>query len=77
MRRLAEDDNAKNTFRHSTYISVTGGGSGSLTNPLAFLTDLKENRAQREANGHMLRRLNAIEDGDCVLSLHTSGNLYR
>lgn len=74
--RLFTDDNPRNTFRNSTYISVTGGGGGS-TQSLSFLTDIKENRAQRKACGELLRRLNVLSGTDCVLSLHPSGKMYR
>lgn len=74
--RLFADNNPQNTFRHSTYISVTGGGGGH-SHSLSFLTDIEENRDQRKACGELLRRLNVLEVDDCVLSMHTSGNLYR
>jgi hypothetical protein len=75
-KRLATDKNPENTFRHSTYISVTGGGGGA-TASLAFLTDSRENRAQRAACGDLMRRLGLLTSKDCVLSMHPSGNLYR
>ncbi|KAL3419062.1 hypothetical protein PVAG01_09283 [Phlyctema vagabunda] len=74
--RLLEDDHPENTFRHSTYVSMTGGGGGSST-PLAFLTDIHENRAQRVAIGDLVRRCGLLEKTDCVLSMHTSGKMYR
>ena len=77
MRRLAADDNPQNTYRHSTSISITGGGGSGSTTPLAFLTDIRENRAQRAACGDLVRRLGLMGERDCVLSMHTSGKMYR
>ncbi|KFX88684.1 hypothetical protein V490_07472 [Pseudogymnoascus sp. VKM F-3557] len=74
--RLFADNNPQNTFRHSTYISVTGGGGGE-SHSLSFLTDIKENRAQRKACGELLRRLNVLKVDDCVVSMHATGKLYR
>ncbi|KFY10512.1 hypothetical protein V492_04979 [Pseudogymnoascus sp. VKM F-4246] len=76
IQRLFDDDSQRNTYRHSTYISVTGGGGGG-TQSMSFLTDIKENRAQRKACGELLRQLNVLSGTDCVLSLHTSGKMYR
>jgi hypothetical protein len=76
MTRLAADDKPQNAFRQSTYISMTGGGGGS-TAPLAFFTDIAENRAQRKACGELLTRLKALGENDSVLSMHTSGKMYR
>lgn len=76
MTRLHADEDEQNTFHQSTYISVTGGGGGAGTS-LAFLTDIRENRAQRAAAGELLRQLDVLDENDCVLSMHTSGKLYR
>jgi hypothetical protein len=77
MRRLADDDNPRNAYRQSTYISITGGGGGGSTAPLAFFTDIRENRAQRAACGDLMRRLGLMGERDCVLSMHASGKMYR
>ena len=74
--RLATDDELDNTFRQSTYISMTGGGGGG-SRPLAFFTDIAENRLQRQACGELLRRTKAIGEKDCVLSMHSCGRMYR
>lgn len=74
--RLFADDHPLNTFRHSTYISQTGGGGGG-SQSLIFLTDSVENRAQRKACSNLLRKLNVFKASDCVLSMHSSGKMYR
>ncbi|KAF7937694.1 uncharacterized protein EAE97_007490 [Botrytis byssoidea] len=74
--RLFEDDDPLNTFRHSTYISMTGGGGGGSP-CLVFLTDSVENRAQRKACSNLLRYMNVLKANDCVLSMHPSGKMYR
>jgi hypothetical protein len=74
--RLFADNDPRNTFRHSTYISTTGGGGGG-SQCLPFLTDSAENRAQRKACSDLLRKLNVLKANDCVLSMHTSGKMYR
>ncbi|KAJ5923336.1 hypothetical protein N7454_008581 [Penicillium verhagenii] len=75
IQRLIADDTPNNSFRHASYISTTGGGSGGV--PMYFLTDARENRIQRMAMGNLLRQCKVITPGDCVLSMHTSGKLYR
>ncbi|KAK6538082.1 hypothetical protein TWF694_010967 [Orbilia ellipsospora] len=73
--RLFSDTNPKNSFRNASYLSITGGGSGGL--PMAFATDVFENRNQRAATGALAKACGLIEPGDVVLTLHTSGGLYR
>ncbi|KAJ5813809.1 uncharacterized protein N7503_000559 [Penicillium pulvis] len=75
IQRLIADDAPDNLFRHASYISTTGGGSGGL--PMLFLTDARENRIQRISMGKLLRQCGIIVPGDCVLTMHASGNLYR
>lgn len=70
------DDNSRNTYRDGAYISVTGGGGGASAS-MAFLTDVRENRAQRQACGELMGRLGLLTSKDCVLCVHPSGNLYR
>ncbi|GLA58329.1 hypothetical protein AtubIFM56815_008650 [Aspergillus tubingensis] len=47
------DTNPENEYRCSSYVSVTGGGSGDML--LMFFTDVKENRQHRAAFGEFLR----------------------
>ncbi|KAF3907305.1 hypothetical protein ABW21_db0204017 [Orbilia brochopaga] len=73
--RLTADTSPQNTFRHGCYISITGGGSGGM--PMMFATDAGENRRHRLAAGALTRTCGLIDDTDFVLSLHSSGKLYR
>jgi hypothetical protein len=75
IQRLVADDAPNNVFRHASYISSTGGGSGSL--PMLYLTDAVENRMQRLAMGKLFRQCGVIVPGDCIVTMHASGNLYR
>ncbi|OQE29120.1 hypothetical protein PENFLA_c004G03554 [Penicillium flavigenum] len=75
IQRLIEDDAPDNLFRHASYVSTTGGGSGRL--PMLYLTDARENRIQRMSMGNLVRQCGVIVPGDCVLTMHASGNLYR
>ncbi|OJJ80487.1 uncharacterized protein ASPGLDRAFT_84992 [Aspergillus glaucus CBS 516.65] len=75
IQRLIADNDPDNVFRHACYISTTGGGSGGL--PMFYLTDTWENRIQRMSMGKLIRQGGLIVPGDCVLTVHTSGNLYR
>ncbi|OJI99662.1 hypothetical protein ASPVEDRAFT_148689 [Aspergillus versicolor CBS 583.65] len=75
IQRLSTDRSRGNVYRHSSYISTTGGGSGGI--PMAFLTDSTENRAQRAHCGRLMRLCGVIEPGDWIVTVHTSGNLYR
>ncbi|KAF3926459.1 hypothetical protein AA313_de0207052 [Arthrobotrys entomopaga] len=54
---------------------TTGGGSGGI--PMVFATDVFENRKHRAAAGALAKACGLIEPGDMVLSMHTTGNLYR
>ncbi|EWC46462.1 hypothetical protein DRE_04405 [Drechslerella stenobrocha 248] len=73
--RLTADPSDQNTFWHGCYLSTTGGGSGGA--PMLFATDAAENRRQRNAAGILARTCGVIKPGDLVMSLHTSGGLYR
>ncbi|KAJ5765667.1 hypothetical protein N7520_005226 [Penicillium odoratum] len=75
IKRLTDDLSSQNHYRHSAYISTTGGGSGGL--PLMFATDNKENRTQRQIFGTMMKTCGIVESQDWVLTMHTSGYLYR
>ncbi|KAI0487214.1 hypothetical protein F4859DRAFT_247289 [Xylaria cf. heliscus] len=75
IQRLVNDTSPKNTYRHSIYASITGGGSGAK--PLFFATDADENRRQRAIFGLFLREIGVITPSDWVLTVHTSGDLYR
>ncbi|KAF7557974.1 hypothetical protein G7Z17_g265 [Cylindrodendrum hubeiense] len=57
------------------YASVTGGGFGSK--PLFFATDVHENRRHRANFGRFIQSMGIIKHGDWVLTMHTSGELYR
>lgn len=74
--RLATDDSPDNTFRQSSYTSVTGGG-WSRGVPMLFLTDSAENRRQREAIGALIQALGIVQPTDWILNIHVSGYLYR
>ena len=73
--RLIRDLSPDNVYRHSSYLSITGGGSGSI--PMLFATDVHENRRQRAAMGRFLQISRVIEPGDVVLSTHIAGGFYR
>ncbi|RAH56038.1 hypothetical protein BO85DRAFT_521328 [Aspergillus piperis CBS 112811] len=73
--RLTKDTNTQNEYRRSSYVSVTGGGSGDMH--LMFFTDVKENRQHRAAFGEFLRTCGVVEPHDWILTTHTSGYLYR
>ncbi|KAI3336202.1 hypothetical protein F4824DRAFT_489174 [Ustulina deusta] len=73
--RLVNDTSSENTYRHSIYASITGGGFGSK--PLFFATDTDENRRQRAGFGQFLRTIGIITPGDWVLTMHSAGELYR
>ncbi|KAL8949751.1 MAG: hypothetical protein Q9222_004167 [Ikaeria aurantiellina] len=76
VRRLCADDSPHNEYRRSSYISITGGGSGKGL-PMLFLTNQAENRNQRVAMGELMRACKMVEPWDWVLNLHYSGNFYR
>ncbi|KAI0195549.1 hypothetical protein EV127DRAFT_466675 [Xylaria flabelliformis] len=73
--RLVNDTSSENTYRHSIYASITGGGFGGQ--PLFFATDADENRKQRARYGHFLREIGVVTPGDWVMSVHSAGELYR
>ncbi|CAI6339873.1 unnamed protein product [Periconia digitata] len=75
IRRLVHDTSPENHFRRRSYISNTGGGSGS--SPLFFTTDVHENRHARSLFGSLIRRAGLIGDTDFVVTTHASGKLYR
>ncbi|KAK2483478.1 hypothetical protein H9L39_05270, partial [Fusarium oxysporum f. sp. albedinis] len=75
-RRLINDTDPRNTYRHNVYTSVTGGGGG-VSKPLFFATDAFENRRHRALFGEFLKKIGIIERGDWVLSTHHGGSLYR
>ncbi|KAJ6035659.1 uncharacterized protein N7446_010419 [Penicillium canescens] len=74
--RLAADDSPENTFRQSSYTSVTGGG-WSRGIPMLFLTDSAENRRQRESIGALIEAVGIVQPTDWILNIHVSGYLYR
>ncbi|RAK88987.1 hypothetical protein BO79DRAFT_228447 [Aspergillus costaricaensis CBS 115574] len=73
--RLTKDTSPENEYRRSSYVSVTGGGSGDIL--LMFFTDVKENRQHRTAFGEFLRTCGVVELHDWILMTHTLGYLYR
>ncbi|PTU17922.1 hypothetical protein P175DRAFT_0496082 [Aspergillus ochraceoroseus IBT 24754] len=73
--RLMQDLSPENTYRRSSYLSSTGGGSGGL--PMMFAVDGHENRRQRMQTGRLLQLTRVVDPADWVLSLHTSGKFYR
>ncbi|RAL07450.1 uncharacterized protein BO97DRAFT_251926 [Aspergillus homomorphus CBS 101889] len=73
--RLTKDTSPQNEYRRSSYVSITGGGSGGL--PLMFLSDAKENRQQRAAFGEFLRTSGVVDPHDWILTTHASGYMYR
>lgn len=76
IQRLTNDANPLNTYRHGIYASTTGGG-GSGGQPLFFGTDVHENRHQRLLFGRFLAATGVIVPGDWVVTVHSSGSLYR
>ncbi|KAJ5650761.1 uncharacterized protein N7484_004484 [Penicillium longicatenatum] len=75
IKRLTHDVDSQNTYRHSSYTSITGGGSGGI--PMMFAVDVHENRRQRAQMGKFLRRCGVIEPHDWVLSTQLAGGFYR
>ncbi|THC96580.1 hypothetical protein EYZ11_003920 [Aspergillus tanneri] len=51
--RMMHDMSPENVYRQSSYMSITGGGSGGL--PMMFAVDVHENRRQRLQMGELLR----------------------
>ncbi|QLI72200.1 uncharacterized protein G6M90_00g081810 [Metarhizium brunneum] len=66
--RLVNDPSPQNTYRHSIYASITGGGFGSK--PLFFATDVHENRRHRAQFGELLRATGVVKHGDWILTTH-------
>ncbi|KAJ7816784.1 hypothetical protein B0H14DRAFT_3089749 [Mycena olivaceomarginata] len=75
IQRLGSDRDPRNNYRRGSYISVTGGGSGGI--PMMFATDGRENRNQRSTAGRLIQACGVIEANDWVLTMHSSGALYR
>ncbi|THV48368.1 hypothetical protein BGAL_0253g00170 [Botrytis galanthina] len=75
IQRLTHDVDPRNTYRHSSYMSITGGGSGAI--PMMFAVDVHENRRQRARMGDLLKICGVIEPKDLVLSTHLAGGFYR
>ncbi|KAJ5598167.1 hypothetical protein N7537_008251 [Penicillium hordei] len=75
IKRLTHDVSPRNTYRQSSYMSITGGGSGGV--PMMFAVDVHENRRQRAQMGNFLKLCGVIEPGDWVLSIHLAGGFYR
>ncbi|KAJ5503926.1 hypothetical protein N7463_006800 [Penicillium fimorum] len=73
--RLTHDVDPRNTYRESSYMSITGGGSGGV--PMMFAVDVHENRRQRLQMGKFLKLCGVIKRGDWVLSTHSAGGFYR
>ncbi|KAI3161985.1 hypothetical protein DTO039G3_8343 [Penicillium roqueforti] len=73
--RLSHDVDPRNTYRQSSYVSITGGGSGGV--PMMFAVDVHENRRQRAQFGEFLKLCGVIQPGDWVLSTHVAGGFYR
>ncbi|KAL9612965.1 MAG: hypothetical protein Q9167_002494 [Letrouitia subvulpina] len=74
--RLTSDTHPTNTFRHSSYVSITGGGSGKSL-PLLFVTSSSENTTQRLTIALLMESIAMVAPTDWVLNLHPSGFLYR
>ncbi|KAJ5608760.1 hypothetical protein N7528_009327 [Penicillium herquei] len=73
--RLVHDTDPSNTYRRSSYMSITGGGSGGI--PMMFAVDVYENRRQRAQMGDFIKLCGIIEPIDWVLSTHLAGGFYR
>ncbi|RHZ44878.1 uncharacterized protein CDV56_103207 [Aspergillus thermomutatus] len=73
--RLVKDASPENTYRQSSYMSITGGGGGGV--PMLFAVDVHENRQQRMQMGKFLRLCRVIDPRDWVLSIHVAGGFYR
>jgi hypothetical protein len=75
VQRLLEDHSPQNPYRRGVYVSVTGGGTSNT--PLFFATNPQENRRQRAEFGRLLSATGVASSMDCVVTVHTSGGLYR
>lgn len=65
------------TFLRGTYLSPTGGTTGTVGSRFFFVTDTGENRRQRERAGQLMRDLGAVDENDIVLNMHSGQSLYR
>ncbi|EJP68338.1 uncharacterized protein BBA_02340 [Beauveria bassiana ARSEF 2860] len=75
VQRLVNDTSPENTYRQSSYVSITGGGRGAQ--PLFFATDVNENRRQRAEFGKLIASTGMLNGRDWVVSMHSGGGLYR
>ncbi|ATY60899.1 hypothetical protein A9K55_005524 [Cordyceps militaris] len=75
IQRLVNDTSPENTYRQSSYVSITGGGRGAQ--PLFFATDGAENRRQRAEFGSLIASTGTLSSRDWVVSMHSGGGLYR
>lgn len=75
IQRLVNDTSPENTYRQSSYVSITGGGRGAQ--PLFFATDVDENRRQRAEFGKLIASTGMLNGRDWVVSMHSGGGLYR
>ncbi|KAK8141742.1 hypothetical protein G3M48_009974 [Beauveria asiatica] len=75
IQRLVNDTSPENTYRQSSYVSITGGGRGAQ--PLFFATDVNENRRQRAEFGKLIASTGMLTGRDWVVSMHSGGGLYR
>ncbi|OAA40181.1 hypothetical protein BBO_06239 [Beauveria brongniartii RCEF 3172] len=65
IQRLVNDTSPENTYRQSSYVSVTGGGRGAQ--PLFFATDVNENRRQRADFGKLIASTGMLNGRDWVV----------
>lgn len=65
------------SFLRGSYLSPTGGTTGTVGSIFFFITDTGENRRQREKAGQLMRDLGAVDENDIVLNMHNGQSLYR